>query len=366
MDSVRACAVEDLPGVTDLFHQVFRHSTSPAPESLRKCFQDIYFGHPWDDERCRSLVCATDDGRINGFIGATPLRLRMNGQTLLAAVAGTFMIRPGLENPLTAPRLLRAFLARGQDLSITDTANDIARCMWEDAGAATCLGQSLRWFRVLRPMSLAVAMLPGHGVADAARPILRYPARAADRLARMVRHRPPPLIPRGYQDTDLLLPELLESLAGVSQARSLRPDYDLPALEWVLSRARQKVEYGPLHQRAVRTDSGRLVGWYMYYGRPGEMARVLQVAAVSRSLQPVVDSLLHHAWQLGAAAVEARICPASLSAFSRRGGVLLQRGQYVVVHTDRPPLVHALDRGDAVLSRLEGDWWTPLMGDKFS
>lgn len=358
MDNIRPCLPQDLPGVADLFRKTFRCSQQPAPESLRTYFRDLYFHHPWQDERCCSLVYETREGQIGGFIGALPMRLRLDGQCLLAAVAGKFMIDSTVANPMAGARLLRSLLQGGQDLTISDTANETSRRMWEAAGGTTCFSQSLLWVRPLRPTRLALAMLAHKPMGDPLRFVLKCPAAVADRLAAMTLRRlvPPPCC--GYVDADLSMPELLRAIRDAGQSYALRPDYDQQGLEWLIAQASQVHGFGPLHRRAVRDAAGRLVGWYMYYGCSGGVARVLQLGAAPHAHAPVIDSLLHHAWRLGASAVEARISTASVPILYERGGLVLQRRPFVVAHARSAAVIAALQRGDAFFSRLEGEWWT--------
>lgn len=366
MDSIRAFAVEDVPGVADLFQKVFRRRQAPAPLSLRHCVGDLYFSHPWRDDRCSSLVYETDKGTVAGFLGALPLRLHWRDQSLLAAVAGNFMVDPALCNPMVGARLFRAFLQHGQDITISDTANGISRRMWETAGGVTCMNQGLQWIRPLRPSQMALRILARRRAGRLLLPVLRYPAKAADGALATLVHGWPPSVPEGCVQSDLSLPELLDVLLESGQQYSLRPEYDRCSLEWRMRHAQEKTQYGRLHRQAVRNAEGQILGWFMYYGRQGAVARVLQFGAIPPAMPMVVDSLVYHAWCLGATGLEARVSVDNLVALARRGGLLRECRPYVVAHAQNPEIMDALARGDILFSRLEGEWWTRLAGDKFN
>jgi hypothetical protein len=50
---------------------------------------------------------------------------------------------------------------------------------------------------------------------------------------------------------------------------------------------------------------------------------------------------------------------------SALGCVFTNRGTHMQAHSRRKELIQALYSGDAFLSRLEGEWWTRLQGDRF-
>jgi hypothetical protein len=104
----------------------------------------------------------------------------------------------------------------------------------------------------------------------------------------------------------------------------------------------------------------------MYYGVRGAIAYVLQWGATTEAAMPaVLNSLQCDAWRMGLCGIEARICASEVPVVSQAGGLILHRLPYVLAHTARPDLLQLLDRGNVFLSRLEGDWWTRLIGDRF-
>jgi hypothetical protein len=197
--------------------------------------------------------------------------------------------------------------------------------------------------------------------------MLHYPALAVDRVAAGLWRRLVPIVPPGYHDTELPLPELLDALATQNRQYALSPDYDLPGLQWLIAQAGEKRQYGPLRQRAVRDGNGQLRGWFMYYyDQQGGLARVLQWGAIGRTYDLVIKSLLHDAWQRGASGVEAQVLPGSAAALREHDAAIVYSTPYFVAHTTRCDLaMRALQRDDAFLSRLEGEWWMRLMGDAF-
>ena len=48
--------------------------------------------------------------------------------------------------------LMREYMAGAQDLTITDTASDMVRRIWEGVGGETCQLACIGWVRVFRPL----------------------------------------------------------------------------------------------------------------------------------------------------------------------------------------------------------------------
>jgi hypothetical protein len=64
-----------------------------------------------------------------------------------------------------------------------------------------------------------------------------------------------------------------------------------------------------LYKVAVRTSSGRPLGWYVYYLGVSGAAEVMQVGGKDDALRDVLDHLFDHARQRGAVAVTGPMDP---------------------------------------------------------
>jgi hypothetical protein len=138
--------------------------------------------------------------------------------------------------------------------------------------------------------------------------------------------------------------------------RALHPEYDLSSFRWLLSKAAEQQKHGNLNSAVVKSAAGEILGWYVYYVRHGGIAQVLQLGGEPRHIDRVLDRLFYRAHEKGAVAVSGQLEPAFVHAlasahcnFAWSSGVLIQsRNQH---------LLNAIHRGDAFLSRLEGEWW---------
>ncbi|MBX6424391.1 MAG: hypothetical protein IRZ09_00470 [Variibacter sp.] len=362
---VRPLEADDIAAVAALFQKSFRDPAAPAPASLGGYLHELFLEHPWRDPELPSRVHVAAGGTIDGFIGVLPARMQFRGRTIRAAVAGSLMVHDPGRDPLAGARLLRAFFNGPQDLSFSETANPLSQGMWERLGGFAAPGYSMEWVRLLRPF--------GAGLSAVARTaplakVMRPLAAGLDRLAA-------PLAARALgrnEDRagaacgfDAGEDELLQAVPELAEAFPLRPTWDAAALRWVLAHARAKEQHGPAVRRIVRGRGGRLLGCYIYFGRPRDIAWVLQILARPGAAGPVIDDLFAHAAQQGSVAVRGRAQPDLLDALLRRKCLMLHRAS-TVVHARDPDLLQAVRSGEALLNGLAGESWTRLIGGSFA
>jgi hypothetical protein len=115
---------------------------------------------------------------------------------------------------------------------------------------------------------------------------------------------------------------------------------------------------GEMRKIALRDHSSAIVGWYLYYLNPAGTSDVLQLCARKGAAGEVLDHLFHHAWSQGSEQITGRVEQQLLPALSSKGCYLTCGPPWVMVHARYPEILHAIDRGDAFLSKLEGEWCT--------
>ena len=106
----------------------------------------------------------------------------------------------------------------------------------------------------------------------------------------------------------------------------------------------------------VRNSKQAVIGWYLYYLNPGAISPVLQVAGRKESIKQVLDHLIYHSWRGGAVALSGRLDPRFVQEFSDSYCLFNRRGPWTLIHSRRPDLVQAIQRGNAFLTPLEGEW----------
>jgi hypothetical protein len=360
---IRACTPDDIPAVAGLFQRTFRDRRAAAPASLQAYLRELYFEHPWRDADLASKVFVAD-GAVAGFIGILPLRLTFRGAPIRAAVASSLMVDNPQQNPLAGARLLRAYLGGPQDLSLSDSANPVSRGMWERLGGKTVPSESMEWVRSFRPAATALAL------AREAAPPARFAwpiAAAADGIAGLIRRDLVRFEPAAADahDTEASDDELLRLIPELAATYAARPTWEPAALRWMLAHAARKERHGPMVRRIVRDKSGRPLGCYVYYGRRGAMAWVLQVLAPPGTVEPVLDNLLASAFARGCVAVRGRSHARLLDALQRRRCLFFCHAS-TVVHSANAELIAAIHAGDGLVTGLSGDAWTRLVGDTFT
>jgi hypothetical protein len=346
---------EDAPAVAALHAQAFPEAPWSSEAARAAYFRDVLLGSPWSDPALPSLV-ARDGERLAGFFGVMPRRMRCGERSLRVAVGCQFMVDPRCRDGLLALRLMRAFLAGPQDLSVADGANEASRALWVAAGGISSALQELHWLLLLRPAqslwqraarrrpALGALGAPLAALADAC--VARLLAAAPDRALRRE-----PLDARG----------LLAALEETRRGFALRPDYDLASLEWLLAQAAAKKRHGELHGALVR-DARGIAGWYLYYfGRA--TSQVLQIGARREAAAAVLGCLVREARERGALALEGRVEPALAAALAASSCLLQSRGSAVLLHAREAELLLPFLRGDAFFSRLDGEWWLRFSGD---
>jgi len=355
---VRVLVRDDLPAVAAL---LARATQQPAQE-LQGYFREMLFDNPWRGLELPSWV-AEEDGRLVGFQAVVPRPMRFRGRDIRVAVGCQFLVEPGAPG-LTALRLAQAFLAGPQDLTLIDGASDQVQRISAALGGTAPLAYNLHWTRLLRPLRALVSRLGARGLlpqalARAAQPLCAAPDALFARLR-----------PNRFARADGALAEsalepaaMLEVLPEVASGHALQPVYDAGSLAWLLEQAARKRRHGTLRARAVHNGEGRLAGWYLYYLRPGGVGEVLQLAAREGCFEGVLQRALADAWRQGAAALRGRLEPRQLAPLSERHCWLRREGTWTLVHARDPELLAAVGRGDAFLSRLEGEWWMRFLGE---
>ncbi|HUI65855.1 MAG TPA: GNAT family N-acetyltransferase [Bacteroidota bacterium] len=364
MSEIRPFTHADIPAVANLFMRVFRGSKAPAPESVRQCFEELYFNNPWNDGSIESFVNQTSNGEVSGFIGAMPRTMAFQNREITVVVAGNHMVDQENRELFVGSNLLKRLLGGPQDLTFTDSANDISRRLWEKLGAVTLLNYSLRWLRILRPVSYPLSLIGRYSGAPVLRTLFVPAAAVGDRLGRIFLS-PPDTAAAKRLTAKSLTPELIVSgLTTMAGSSPLRPHYDAGKLTWLLTQAQTKEQYGGLNARAL-DHMETLAGWYLYYGRRGETAEVLQLAARPDTFAGVMNHLFVDAYEQGSPAVMGVVDPRYLREIHAHKCIILLRPMYTTAHARNAELLKPLLLGQAFLSRLEGEWWTRLQGDSF-
>ena len=364
--NVRPLAPGDLSAVARLFQKRFgRRNASAAPASLTSYLGDLYFSHPWRDAEITSRVHVSAAGAVDGFIGVFPSRMTLGGRTIRAAIAGSLMVDEPAKNPLAGARLLRAFFAGPQDVAISETANALSQGMWMRLGGHVVPMASMEWLRVFCPASAALSLVgESVPVAKVLRPFTRLADFAVSRVGRNPFRLTTPSVQRDLREADADEEAFVAATLQWACSFHLRPDWNAHVVRWLLWHAQEKERHGAMVRRLVYGPQGKPIGGYIYYGRPGGVAWVLQILAESGRTEPILDSLLAHALNMGAVAVRGRTHPMLMESLLSRGCVFAHRSA-TMVHARDSAILEAARSNNALITGLAGENWSRLIGGVF-
>lgn len=368
MSEVRPVTPADIPAVANLFERVFRKRATPAPRALTAYMSELFISGPWADPAITSLVHQRPDGAISGFMGVVPLPLRWNDKPLRGAMCGTLMVDGREDDPLAGARLMRSFLSGPQDVSLSETASDVSAGMWTKLRGKALRDYSLDYLRILRPAGYLAAHARARTglaapLATLARPLDgMLQRRAQGREGKWWAYADGT---DTFSDAPIDAADLAALIPGFVENFAIRPDWPAETLGRMLEDAARKPALGPLTQHVVRAPTGGVIGAFLYHGRPGGIAEVLQVFAAPKQAGAVLDRMFARANAAGMVAVAGRGQPHLLDALLGRKSFFTHRAS-TVVHARDPEIAAAFAGNGAFLNGLAGESWTRLIGDNFS
>jgi hypothetical protein len=367
MITIRPLERADIPQLASLYELIERSGKRDAPPGLGRHFERTFLDHPWADPGIPSLVYEDADGSIKGFVGSHVRRLRFGHESIRLACPGQLVADFDVRKRAAGFFLLRQYLNGEQDLTITDTAGEPTRRMWEGLGGRVVHHNCVEWFRLFRPWRIAGDRMLKRAELPRIRAIAAAAWPALDALTTSLGRRFfRPAASRLWSE-DLTPASLVTATRSLGSAWRVYPAYDEQFSEWVLKETASVRSYGTLIGRLVRDADGRTVGWYVYYSKEGELGHVLQVVATRQDLGAVVDDLYRDAFERGVAALRGRLEGRLFDALAERR-VLLRRSEMgiTLVHSRNQELENAVLSGDTILSRLDGEWWAGFHLERYT
>jgi hypothetical protein len=353
---IRPLTRDDIPQITSLYEHVARSGSRTPPSELAGYFADTFLDHPWADPEIPSLVYQEEDGTIAGFLGSSVRRLLFDGKPVRACVSGQLVTEPRIRSQAAGVFLTRTCMAGPQDLTLTDGASPTVEQMWDRLGGEAFQIACVGWLRVFRPWHFTVDLVArrrNRERASAGRPFWSLLDSMTTRLPGA-----PLRPPRSESTGEPLTPgAVMKHLPQVSESFRVRPDYDDDFLEWLFGEMAAVTRRGTLVSRLVRDRNRRVQGWYVYYLRRGGIGDVLQIVGGGRDVDDVVDNLFQDAWANGAAGLQGRVEAHLRVPLSRRRCAFYGSGSLALIHSREPELLHAIQSGRALLTRMEGEWW---------
>ena len=259
---IRTFVENDISEATNLWWTFLRHRKGPAPPAMEAYFHDLYFASPWVDKAIPSLVYEDKNGKIVGFLGGIRRKMSLRGQPIRVACGGNFVVHPEARSTFAGLRLLTTYMAGDQDLSLTDSANNISRHLLEKLGFRTITPYSLSWARPLRPGHYAV-----HAVSPLLSPTLSATLKfvtkpfcsVMDGMAAKFSSSPFRQTEPRLHATELNAETLLRCLAEFRGDYSLWAEYDVQLLEWLLTFIERMHSHQNFRRVVFHNDSGKIL-----------------------------------------------------------------------------------------------------------
>jgi hypothetical protein len=235
MGAIRPLERADVPAAASLYEFVARSGTRTAPPGLVHYFERTFLDYPWADPEIPSLVYVEDDGSIAGFLGSSVRRLTLGGRILRLGVSGQLVTEPSSRSHAAGAFLMREHMNGPQDLTLSDTASDIVRRIWEGLGGETAHLHCVGWIRVFRPLEVLDELLRRRREQGVAAAATRSLAATGDAVtARLARHALRPAAASATLEP-LTAGSIAEHIEAVTSTFALRPAYEDSAfVEWLL------------------------------------------------------------------------------------------------------------------------------------
>lgn len=327
----------------------------PGPAADEEFLRQTLLGDPWFDPDLPSLVAEDDEGRVIGSIASQARRLDFGGKSLRAVCCSHLVVDPDARAGAAGALLLGRLLAAGQDLTWSESADDIVVRIWRLGGGDLDAARAYDWMLVLRPGGwmggLVGSAVRRRRAPDRSRiPVGALPLHAVAR--RRVKSRVAG--DEGRIESETAEPELIEGeMPALTRGVKLYVAHDAAHLESLFGVI--EASGGRLVRRLVRR-AGRPVGWYAYLAGADGSANVLHIGAARGLADAVMTDLVRVASESGARVLSGRAEPHLLGPLRRRLAVFGVARQ-PVIHAADPALAAMAMSPSAQLSRLDGEWF---------
>jgi len=357
---VRAMEEADLQAVGRLFNKAFRGRNEEPRPDLLDYLDNVFMKNPGYTPEHGSMVHQDKSGRVDSALLALPMPFHACGRRITARLMCAFMA-DGKLGFAGAARLAREIRLR-PDLCFTDNASPVSADHTTIAGGITLPILSLEWRRTFRPLQAGLDRLREK------LPLLRRlplsPLLAPiDALLRKVFKTFMPERPVGVVSSDAGIDEFFACTGPMTERFSIRPDWSRDDLAWLMEIAAQNTSLGELRCRTVSNARGETIGCYLFFGRRGEMAHVLNVLCLEGRELDVVLQMFADLAEAGYAAAEGKAQPFLMNALMRQRQMIFRHRGYFCMVTRHADIREAAMRGDIFVGGLASESWSRLLTD---
>jgi ribosomal protein S18 acetylase RimI-like enzyme len=352
MNQLRTLEPSDIPQIVALRRRVYNQTTQESDTALARYYHTLFFENPWQNEQYPCFLHEDSAGEIVGFIGSIPRPMLLGSQRVTAVIGTELMVAPEARGGFIGLKLLRRLFDGPQHLTYSDRGNDLARQLYEGLGGSTALWYSLYWSASIDGSQISFDTAPGGGRPNVAVRALRRTSRLLDRLSKRSRTRNP------IETRDeFLTPETVMSLTRrLAGKNTLVPEYDTHSFSWLIQRLGETRKFDRVMTAQVILE-GEAIGFFVYLIRQNREIDVVQFAALPRRESLTFDHLIHHAVAQGGSVLRGRLDGRLAPLISERGLPVTLGQPWTLVRSGRPDVAAQFLTGNALLSRLDAEWW---------
>lgn len=358
---VRPMTKRDIPTVARLFSKAFRDRKGEVAPDLEGYLETVFFGSPHYRPEHGSIVYEGGSGDIASAILAVPMEFTVHGRPIIAKLLCAFMA-DGKDGAAGAARLARQMRAARQDLCFSDNSSPVSADHWVAGGGAVLPIQSLEWQRSFRPLAAGAIACGRYLPLSHSRGVLGLLG-WFDGLLRRQRPSLVPVAAAGYR-TNRASPEEFFRCAGAMMERfPIRPTWSKPEFDWLVSVASLNQTLGSLQYRTVIAEDGSVIGAFLFFGRKGREATVLNVLCAAGHEFDVTGQMFSHLDTEGYAQASGIAQPFLMNAISRQRWLSFKHRGYFCMVTRHAEIKDAALRNEIYIGGLASESWSRLLTD---
>lgn len=361
MSNLRAMEPRDIPAISGLFTRIFRKREQEASQELPHYIETVFFGSPLYSPENGSVVYDDGSGGIGGAILALPMEFTVNGRRTVAKLLCAFMSE-GKAGAVGAACLARAMRATRQDMCFSDNSSPVSADHWVAGGGIVLPIQSLDWRRSFRPFR-AFALTVGRHVGVLRSSVVTAPLALADRFLRHRRSSTRPPAATGCTTRPIAPAAFVDLAEPMLQRFAVRPVWSRCEFDWLVAVASLNTALGALMCREVLDESGRVIGGYLYFGKAGDTATVLNIICEAGRELDVTAQMFHALDAEGYALAVGSAQPFLMNAISRQRWLSFHHRGYFCMVTKHADLKDAAQRNDIYVGGLASESWSRLLTD---
>lgn len=354
-------ARSDVPTVARLFSKAFRDRKGAVAPDLEAYLETVFFGSPHYRAEHGSIVHEGGDGGVTSAILALPMEFSVHGRKMVAKLLCAFMA-DGKDGAAGAARLARQMRAARQDMCFSDNSSPVSADHWVAGGGIALPIQSLEWRRSFRPLSAGaincsriVPLLRSSGVLH----LLGWIDGALRRRRSSLR----PIPASGCRVVEASPEEFFDCAGRMMERFAIRPVWSKPEFDWLLGVATLNRGLGTLQFRSVVDNGGRVIGTFLFFGRNGQEAKIMNLLCEEGREFEVISQMFFHLDAEGYVQASGIAQPFMMNAVLRQRWLHFKHRGYFCMVTRHAEIKDAALRNDIYIGGLASESWSRLLTD---